>query len=290
MTDMTQNFIHLKKLMLRIVTKAMLAGLAVVPLTLTASSQTQDKQQTSSTPQQASVLPQFEVATIKPNHSPDPNNDKGYWRAVKGDEIKITMRNGNLLAFIEEAYGVKPYQITGPDWLKSERFDIVAIASHVRKDQLRPMLQSLLKERFKLEVHRESKVLPVYALVQGKNGAKIQAIKPDGESGVWDGIGKLTAKKITMTHFAETLSSQMDRPVVDTTGLEGVFDFTLEYTKQEVQPKFNADGVGTAAPDLESGQSIFSALQEQLGLKLESRKAPVEMLVIDHAEKEPTEN
>ncbi len=277
---MAQNLTHFKKLML--------ICLSAILSALTASAQTPDKQ--SAPPPQQAAVPQFEVATIKPNRSPDPNNDKGYWRAVKGDEVKITMRNGNLLAFIEEAYGVKPYQITGPDWLKSERFDIVAIASHVRKDQLRPMLQALLKDRFKLEVHRESKVLPVYALIQGKNGAKIQAVKPDGESGIWDGTGKLTAKKVTMGHFAETLSSQMDRPVVDTTGMEGVFDFTLEYTKQDAQPKFNADGVGTAAPDLGAGPSIFSALQDQLGLKLESRKAPVEMLVIDHAEKEPTEN
>ncbi len=276
---MAQNLTHIKKLML-ICLSALLPALT--------SAQTPDKQ--SAPPPQQAAVPQFEVATIKPNRSPDPNNDKGYWRAVKGDEVKITMRNGNLLAFIEEAYGVKPYQITGPDWLKSERFDIVAIASHVRKDQLRPMLQALLKDRFKLEVHRESKVLPVYALIQGKSGAKIQAVKPDGESGIWDGTGKLTAKKVTMGHFAETLSSQMDRPVVDTTGMEGVFDFTLEYTKQDVQPKFNADGVGTTAPDLGAGPSIFSALQDQLGLKLESRKAPVEMLVIDHAEKEPTEN
>ena len=210
---------------------------------------------------------------------------------VKGDEVKITMRNGNLLTFIEEAYGLKEYQIKGPEWLKSERFDIVATASHVTRNQLGLMLQTLLKERFKLEVHRESKVLPVYALVPGKNGPKIQAVKAEGDSGVWNGVGKLTAKKLSMANFAESLSGQMDRPVVDMTGLEGVFDFTLEYTNQNIQPLFNGDGgEGTAAPDFGSGPSIFTALQEQLGLKLESRKAPVEVLVIDHAEKVPTEN
>src|SRR5258708_5763041 len=177
--DMTQNFMQFRRLTLRLKAKVMLAALIVVLPASIASSQSQEKQAAPVAPQ-ASTLPQFEAATIKPNRSPDPNNDKGYWRAVKGDEIKITMRNGNLLAFIEEAYGLKQYQITGPDWLKSERFDIVATAFHVRKDQIKPMLQALLKERFKLEVHRESKVLPVYALVQGKNGAKIQAVKPDG--------------------------------------------------------------------------------------------------------------
>ncbi len=279
---MAQNLIHFKKFIL--------SCLAVVLLGLTASSQTAERQPTSvprQATQQASVTPQFEVATVKPNRSPDPNNEKGYWRAVKGDEVKITMRNGNLLTFIEEAYGLKEYQIKGPEWLKEERFDVVATASHVTRQQIGLMLQTLLKERFKMEVHHESKVLPVYALVVGKNAPKIQPVKAEGDSGVWNGIGKLTAKKLSMAHFAEALSGQMDRPVLDMTGLEGVFDFTLEYTSQNTQP---LDAEGNAAPDLGSGPSIFTALQEQLGLKLESRKAPVEILVIDHAEKVPTEN
>ena len=305
MSDLAQNLISFKKRICHIASKALLAGLAVILSVVVTSAQNPDKQTSPVTPQAtqpqapprvavqqtASISPQFEIATVKPNRSTDPNNDKGYWRAVKGDEVKITMRNGNLLTFIEEAYGLKEYQIKGPEWLKSERFDIVATASHVTRSQLALMLQTLLKERFKLEVHRESRVLPVYALVQGKNGAKIQPVKAEGDAGVWNGIGKLTAKKLSMPNFAESLSGQMDRPVVDMTGLEGVFDFTLEYTNQNIQPLPGGDGDGGAvAPDFGSGPSIFTALQEQLGLKLESRKAPVQILVVDHAEKVPTEN
>src|SRR5882724_1583132 len=282
MIDLAQNLIPFRRRMYHAATKALLAGLAVVLPVLMASSQTPEKQ--TQEKQIASALPEFEVATVKPNRSPDPNNEKGYWRAVKGDEVKITMRNGNLLTFIEEAYGLKQYQIKGPEWLKSERFDIVATASHVTRSQLGLMLQTLLKERFKLEAHRESKVLPVYALVKGKNGPKIQPVKAEGDSGVWNGVGKLTAKKLSMAHFAEALSGQMDRPVLDMTGSEGVFDFTLEYTSQNTQPLANRDGETAVAPDFGSGPSIFTALQQQLGLKLESRKAPVEILVIDHAE------
>ncbi len=305
MTDLARNPNPFRKRMRYVAAKVLLASLVVLLPVLTASSQEPSKPPDSVAPQAsqptiasrpsvqqtASLQPQFEVATVKPNRSSDPNNEKGYWKAVKGEEVKITMRNGNLLNFIEEAYGLKEYQIKGPDWLKSERFDIVATASHVStKNQLGLMLQALLKERFKLEVHRESKVLPVYALVQGKNGAKIKPVKAEGDSGVWNGIGKLTAKKLSMANFAQTLSGQMDRPVLDMTGLEGVFDFTLEYTNPNVQPLSNGDAGAGPAPDLGSGPSLFTALQEQLGLKLESSKAPVEILVIDHAEKVPVEN
>jgi uncharacterized protein (TIGR03435 family) len=277
---MAQNPLQLRTFTFATARKALLLAFALSALI--ASAQSQEKPP-------LSILPKFDVATVKANRSPDANNERGYWKAAKGDQVKITLRNGTLLTFIEQAFGMKEYQITGPDWLKKERFDIVAIASHVNNDQLRPMLQELLKERFKLEVHRESKVLPVYALVPGKSGAKIQAVKAEGDSGVWGGVGKLTVKKLSMAHFAETLSGQMDRPVLDMTGLDGVYDFTLQYTP-ETQPQVTGDGQSPAAPDLAAGPSIFTALQEQLGLKLESRKAPVEILVIDHAEKEPTEN
>lgn len=258
-------------------------GLAVLFLSLLAPPQ--GWSQEASAP-----LPEFEVASVKPNRSADAENGKGTWKATKGDEIKITIRNTSLRACIQQAFGVKDYQIVGPDWLKSERFDIVATASHASKEQFGPMLQALLKERFKMELHQEPKELPVYTLVVGKNGPKIHEVPREGQAGVWEGVGKLTIKKMSMAQFAEALSRQMDRPVVDKTGLTGVFDFSLDYTRQETRTRLTDEGQPASTPDLGSSPSIFTALQEQLGLKLEGRKEPVAILIIDHAEKEPTED
>jgi len=217
----------------------------------------------------------FEVASIKPNVSGDGHSST---HTSKGG---ATMRNVSLKQCIEMAYDVKDYALSGPDWLGSERFDIVAKPpSGTPEDQFKPMMQALLADRFKMTVHREPKTLSAYALVVGKNGPQLQKTEVgDGSHMNHDGHNgksKLTGQRVSMPRLADFLARQLDRPVIDMTELTGVFDLKLEWA-DERQP----------TPD---GPSIYTALQEQLGLKLEARKLPVEILVIDHVEKVPTEN
>jgi uncharacterized protein (TIGR03435 family) len=232
--------------------------------------------------------PAFEVASVKPNNSKDGHSET-HFNSDK-DAVKLTMVNVNMLRCIQTAYGVKPYQIVGPDWLKSESYDIVGtVPEHVSREKVAPMLQTLLADRFKLTLHRETKVLPIYELVAGKNGAKIKAAEPDGgSSGVWETAGQLTAKNEKMEDFATVLSRVLDRPVVDKSGLAGVFNFAFEYTRED--QLMRQDSVGTHAANTPTAPSIFTALEEKLGLKLQAAKAPVEILIIDHLEKVPTEN
>jgi uncharacterized protein (TIGR03435 family) len=222
--------------------------------------------------------PAFEVASVKPNNSKDGHHQTHI--SSDKDAVKLTMVNVNMQSCIQTAYGVKAYQIVGPDWLKSEFYDIVGtVPEHVSREKVAPMLQTLLADRFKLALHRETKVLPIYELVAGKNGAKIKPAEPDGGSiGVWETDGLLTAKNEKMVDFATVLSRVLDRPVIDKTGLAGVFNFAVEYRDSN-------DSANTA-----TAPSIFTALDEKLGLKLQAAKAPVEILVIDHLEKVPTEN
>jgi uncharacterized protein (TIGR03435 family) len=217
----------------------------------------------------------FEVASIKPNVSGSGHSSTN---TSKGG---VTMRNVSLKQCIEMAYDVKDYALSGPDWLGSEKFDIVAKPpSDTPEDQFGPMLQSLLADRFKMTVHRESKTLSAYALVVGKNGPQLQKAEA-GEGSHMNNDGnngksKLTGQRVSMPRLADFLSRQLDRPVIDMTELPGVFDLKLEWADERQ---------ATA-----EGPSLFTALQEQLGLKLEARKLPVEILVVDHVAKVPTEN
>jgi uncharacterized protein (TIGR03435 family) len=189
------------------------------------------------------------------------------------------MKNVTLKACITWAYRVTDAEVAGPPWLTDERFDIVA-----RTESGKPqpeMMQALLAERFKLVVHRESKELTVYSLVVAKNGPKLKRVDP-GEGDTTSRRGHLTATRTSMHGLARFLGGpnvRLGRPVMDKTGLDGVFDFELTWT-----PEGSKDEKADAPP------SIFVALQEQLGLKLESQKAPVDVLVVDHIEKAPTEN
>jgi uncharacterized protein (TIGR03435 family) len=193
------------------------------------------------------------------------------------------------------AYGLKQYQISGPQWIQTTGFNIEAKApSGATKEQLKPMLQALLAERFRLAVHHETRDLPVFALVIAKNGPKLAVAKdPEdggGAFGPWEGNARWKATNQTMRRVAEFLSPLLPRPVVDQTGLAGIFDFTLtwtpEYPMVRIAPK--APGADTTIPD--PAPTIFQAVQDQLGLKLEPRTALLEILVVDHVEKIPTEN
>jgi uncharacterized protein (TIGR03435 family) len=219
----------------------------------------------------------FEVATIKPNLSGTGGNQFG----VSGRTF--TMRNGTLNLCLKLAYDLQDSQILGPQSINSDRFDIVAKASVPiqNEEQLRLMLQTLLTDRFHLKFHREQRDMSVYALVLGKGGPKFSKSEGEGNTSVM-GKGKLVARFALMKAFADFLAGPMQRPVVDMTGLEGKFDF-----------KF--DLMAYAPPDLQPGQNpdvaamVLSGLEPELGLKLESRKLPTSVLVVDSFEK-PTEN
>ncbi len=227
--------------------------------------------------------PAFEVASIKPNRS------GGGGSSIRGSAGLITMENVPLRKLTLWAYGIaddREYMLSGPDWLGTERFDIQArFPADTPPEQVRQMAQSMLAERFQLALHREIRRLPMYALVVAKGGTKLRAVG-DGAARTSAGRGRLEATRISIGKLADLLARLTGQPVTDETNLKGVFDFTLEWSPDETQ-KMNADEPVAAAP---TGPSLFSALQEQLGLKLEGRKGPVEVLVIDHMEKTPTAN
>jgi uncharacterized protein (TIGR03435 family) len=227
--------------------------------------------------------PQFEVASVKPvDRSKLGNAIPMNIGTVRREEV--TFGNATLNDCIRFAYGMdSDAQIVGPAWIKSLEFlyDVIAKgAPGASREQLQAMMQALLVERFKLVTHRDQKEMSYYALVAAKNGPKIQPVQeiPDGFRGTTFG-GRIN-NILRMQGLAYLLSRfETDRPIIDQTGLRGLYEVKLEWTLRQLQ---NAD----AAP----GPSLFTALSEQLGLRLEARKGPVEILVVDSAEKVPSEN
>lgn len=223
--------------------------------------------------------PQFEVASVKPSNA-DPRSSSG----ITTGHGRLTAQNVTLKRCIIGAYGIGPQQISGgPDWLDTDRFEIVAKAAEPVDDDavLMTMLQSLLAERFHLTFHRETRSMQTYVLEVAKNGPKLEK-SPGGEAATNSSNsnqrGVLEARNTSMDLFAKVLTRQMDLPVVNRTGLDGAFNFKLQWTPE------NARGKPPEGTDTE-GPSIFSALQEQLGLRLHAQKSPLEILVIDHAER-----
>lgn len=315
----------------------------------------------------------FEVATVKPASLPASPDGKRLFRiGAQGgpgtsDPSQISYSFMSLRDLLMQAFSVKMYQIQGPAWLDSERFDIVArVAAGAKKDDVPIMLQNLLKERFQLAFHREKKEQSIYALVVGKSGPKMKlsddqsdptaappksasdsaipgggagtAPPPDpgrpriGRDGMPElppglrGPGirmmammspsgmrvRLNAERQTMAQLADSLSNQVDRPVVDMTGLSQRYDFTLDFAPDQavLMAKMGAMAGGKMPPPVALGgggpvpgdagpqsgapqtdaATAPVAVQEQLGLKLEPKKAAADILVIDHVEKTPTEN
>jgi uncharacterized protein (TIGR03435 family) len=251
--------------------------------------------------------PRFDVASVKRDVSGEPG---GMFTCVPACHVeRMTLRD--LVIF---AYRAHDFQVTGgPGWIDSDRYNIDAKAEgppsfnqeYVTLQYRR--LQTLLRDRFNLTIHRETKELPVYELTVAKGGSKLQqpncvqrepgdfTIAPGKYCGLIGGSmasGRLQASSTTMANLANFLSSKLSRTVVDKTGITGEFDFQLTFTPDApAVPSPDAAGPrpadGAAAADL--GADFFTALHEQLGLKLESAKGPVEILVIDHVER-PSEN
>jgi uncharacterized protein (TIGR03435 family) len=253
-------------------------------------------------------VPTFDVVSVKQDKSVS-----GMIRVMtKPDGYSAT--NISLKMLLQAAYGIREDLISGaPSWADSARYDIdakvagpdVDTLKKLSPEQRRSMLQPMLAERFKLVVHTETKQLPVYELVVAKGGSKLKEATPGdtyangikGPDGVGRGgmmrvgPGQLTAQGVPMSSMVNMLSQQLHHTVIDKTGLTGKYDLELNWTPdQGSDPMFKGadSSQHDSAPD-SSGPSIFTALQEQLGLKLQSTKGPVETLVIDHVEM-PSEN
>ena len=269
--------------------------------------------------QTAPVRPEFEVASIKPSAAVPLAEKVHVGVQIDGAQVHCTYLS--LKDYIRIAYQVKEYQITGPEWLASQRFDIHAKLPEGGRGQFREMLQNLLADRFAVKMHRDSKEFPVFGVVVGKGGLKMKEspLDPETQAGVnvaAEGSArgttvnfgrgayfsladnKFEARKLTMAQLADSLGRFIERPVVDMTELKGTYDLTLEFTPEEYRVLLirTALSAGVNLPPevmrlLEgaSDESLFKGLQE-MGLKLESRKAPLEVLVIDSASKTPTEN
>ena len=255
----------------------------------------------------------FEVATIKPS---------------SGDSHRVAMmfqpgggfraEGATLKMLLTLAYDVREFQISGgPKWIDSDRYDINARAEHSAsqaasmqesgpplptdaerktiQEQMAQRLQALFADRFQLVVHRETKEEQVYALVVAKSGSKLQPAQAGGErQGMMRmGRGSVEGHGLGLDALIHALSNQLGRPIIDRTGLVGHFDIKLQWTPepgQSATPLGGAPPPGIEPPPSDpNGPSIYTALQEQLGLRLESQKGPVDLIVIDHVEK-PSEN
>jgi uncharacterized protein (TIGR03435 family) len=223
----------------------------------------------------------FDVASIKPSLGTGGREEGGKRDQITTSPGSLTMRNVTLNSCMKWAYGVQDYQISGPGWTAEERYDIAAKAeAPALDDQLKLMLQTLLAERFKLTFHRQSKEFSVLALTVAKGGPKFHESEGEGESSFQTGKASATAKRVAMPQFAEQLSGPLRMPVLDMTGLKGRYDFMVDLLPYAPErPDSPVDIIAI----------VITALQEQLGLKVESRKSPIEVLVVDRAER-PSEN
>ena len=271
----------------------------------------------------------FEVASVKPS-APAPEQrfvSTIVGGPSTGDPGQFTYTNATLKSLLLMAYKVKDYQVTAPAWLDSERYDVVAkVPPGASKEQFNRMLQNLLAERFHLALHRDSKEVNGYDLVVGKNGSKLKAagdpdapvvdgpafapgerpkIDKDGfpqldrpalvtmvslRNGILD--AKAVAKEQPLSKLTDMLGNELRAPVIDKTGLAGRYDFTLEFAPDPANlPGLPPPPPGAAAAlETSPAPTIQAAIQEQLGLRLEQKKIPVEMLIIDRVDKTPTEN
>jgi uncharacterized protein (TIGR03435 family) len=245
----------------------------------------------------AQTLPkEFDVATVKPNAA---NDSRFMIRPLPGG--RLTISGVPLKMLIMEAYDVRTFQVSGGlGWVSTERWDIEAKAEGVQGQlpigQTLKMLQALITDRFHLEVHHETKEMTIYALVVGKNGSKLTphtGEPPQPTDRLRVRPGSLSAKQIGIAALVRQLTLQLGRQVIDKTGLAGQYDFTLEWAPEPGQGGPESIGLPpdarVAQPAESNGPSIFTAVQEQLGLRLDAQEGPVDIIVIDRAEK-PDEN
>jgi uncharacterized protein (TIGR03435 family) len=227
----------------------------------------------------------IEVASVKPSR--DPRGDSN----LDSTPGRLTATNITVRYLIRFAYDVKDYQIErAPAWVDGEQFDIAAKssdASPVRSksassQESKTMVRAILEDRFRLSTHRETRQGNVYLLLLAKGGSKLTAHNEGAGSGTRGGCGHLTGSRLTLDVIATVLSRQVERDVVDRTGLAGKYDFKLDWTPDSGPCRDTQSG---AAIDAAVHPSFYAALQEQLGLRLEPAKGPVETLIVDHVER-----
>ena len=231
--------------------------------------------------------PAFDVASVKVSA---PRGGEG--RGMMGGETispspgGVTMRNVHLKSVVQWAYHVQSIQVLGPAWLDTDRYDIMAkAAGETSTERLRLMMQTLLAERFKLTFHRETREMPAYVLTVAKGGHKLKESQGDGDMEVKPSGRGMSASfsHVTMAQLSEFTSSPLQGVVVDQTGLKGRYDFSLDlssYMSGDVRPMGIEDGINL----------LIQAAGEQLGIKIDQKKLPAEVLIVDHAEKAPVEN
>ena len=230
---------------------------------------------------QGQEAPAFEVAAIKPAN---PHADGSTTHTSTG---RFMMDNFSLRDCIKYAFDVKDYALAAPSWSASPRFDIVAKPpAGASPRQYRAMLQTLLVQRFKLEYHREPKVVSAYVLVVDPKGLKVKPVKTDEPSGETWAPALIRAHHDSMAQFADVLSRQLDCPVKDGTGVDGIFDITLTFLPDDASTVRPPAGAGDPDP----ASSIFSALREQAGLRLEAQRVTIDIIVVDRVERQPTKN
>jgi uncharacterized protein (TIGR03435 family) len=228
--------------------------------------------------------PVFEAASI---HIADPGEagPGDIPRNMDSSPGHFIMRNVPLRYCLEWAWDLKDYEISGPDWIKSEnRYDIVANApGPTSENEMRLMLRNLLTERFQMKIHREKRDLDVYVLGRGKGEPKVKEAAADEQTslGAVEPRGSEKFTKQPISRFTFMLTRRLDKPTLDETGLKGMYDFTID---------LSGLGYNGNPPQDTSAPSVFTTVQQNLGLRLEAAKRPVDILVIDHAEKVPTAN
>jgi len=230
----------------------------------------------------------FTVATIKPSPG-----RKGTGNLV-ASAATVTATNLSLDAMIAAAYGIATYQVSGPAWIRDEHFDIAAKtdAPLPGDEAMRPLLQDLLADRFALKLHRETRELPALVLTVAKGGPKMQrseagaAEVPFKKANKTD-VARIAGAHLTMPQFADILSRRLSRPVLDKTALTSAYRIRLEWSPDSPITKPGRPNKFKRSGDL---PSIFEAIKDQLGLRLDSQKSQVEVLVIDHIERAPTAN
>jgi uncharacterized protein (TIGR03435 family) len=221
---------------------------------------------------QSTKAPAFETAAVRVS----PRDGGGYWASNEQGRVEYQKISLKLLVMI--AYRLKDYQVEGPPWIVTEKFDIAAKAPYnTPRDQVPFMLRPLLAEKFALKFHSEMRDLTVYELSVGKSPLKLKPAPSNGVFGVVK--GRREAKGMGMQQLTGFLALWLGRPVLDKTALQGAYDFRLELTKEEAGP------AGADKPLL----SIFTSLQE-IGLNLESKTDPIEVMVVDGGNPKPAEN
>jgi uncharacterized protein (TIGR03435 family) len=220
----------------------------------------------------------FTAASIHPSSGDVKFEHDGAIQATPG---RVVMRDVLLTSCMEWAWGIQESQISGPEWIRSERYDIVARADRpAAVEELKPMMRALLRERFGLEFHHEQKELTAYEMTVAKGGHKMKEAAAGEKMSRENTAISTIAKAMTMREFADFISQPLAMPVVDHTGLSGRYDFVLNFTA------YLPAGERVMTPSFDNNNGIIlSAIQGELGLKLESRKLAVEIYVIDRVER-----